>query len=77
MPKNDAVNRRVVLVARPRGLPTLQDFRLEEAPVPTPSEGELLLRTLHLSLDPYMRNLMGEIGPTFEILDLRAHGVLH
>ncbi|PTL76512.1 NADP-dependent oxidoreductase [Vitiosangium sp. GDMCC 1.1324] len=65
MPQRDAVNRRVVLAARPRGQPTPQDFRLEEAAVPTPNEGEVLLRTLYLSLDPYMRNLMDEIGPTY------------
>ena len=65
MPQKDTVNRRIVLAARPRGVPTLQDFRLEEAPVPTPDEGQVLLRTLYLSLDPYMRNLMDEIGPTY------------
>jgi NADPH-dependent curcumin reductase len=65
MPQSDTVNRRVVLAARPRGLPTPQDFRLEEAAVPTPNEGQVLLRTLYLSLDPYMRGLMNEIGPTY------------
>ncbi len=59
------VNRRIALAARPQGLPTLQDFRLEQAGVPTPAEGQVLLRTLYLSLDPYMRNLMEEIGPTY------------
>ncbi|MGH8586759.1 MAG: NADP-dependent oxidoreductase [Gammaproteobacteria bacterium] len=65
MPQSDTVNRRVVLAARPRGLPTPQDFRLEETGVPTPGEGQVLLRTLYLSLDPYMRELMNEIGPTY------------
>ncbi|NMO15895.1 NADP-dependent oxidoreductase [Pyxidicoccus fallax] len=65
MPQRDTVNRRVVLAARPRGLPTSRDFRLEEAAVPTPKEGEVLLRTLYLSLDPYMRNVMEEIGPVY------------
>lgn len=65
MPQSDTVNRRIVLAARPRGLPTLQDFRLEEMAVPTPGKGQVLLRTLYLSLDPYMRNLMDEIGPTY------------
>jgi NADPH-dependent curcumin reductase len=65
MPQSDTVNRRVVLAARPRGLPTPQDFRLEEAAVPTANEGQVLLRTLYLSLDPYMRGLMNEIGPTY------------
>lgn len=65
MPQTAAINRRVVLAARPRGLPTPQDFRLDEAAVPTPNEGQMLLRTLYLSLDPYMRQLMNEIGPTY------------
>lgn len=65
MPQSDAVNRRIVLAARPQGAPTPQDFRIEETPVPTPGEGQVLLRTLYLSLDPYMRNLMDEIGPGY------------
>lgn len=65
MPVAPTVNRRITLAARPKGRPTLQDFRLEEAPVPTPAEGQVLLRTLYLSLDPYMRNLMEEVGPGY------------
>jgi NADPH-dependent curcumin reductase CurA len=66
MPQEDTVNRRVVLVARPRGLPTLQNFRLDEtAVVPTPDDRQVLLRTLYVSLDPYMRELMNEIGPLY------------
>lgn len=59
-------NRRIVLAARPHGLPTLQDFRLEQAPPPaSPEQGQVLLQTLYLSLDPYMRQLMNEIGPVY------------
>ncbi len=65
MPQHDIVNRRVLLAARPRGLPTTQDFHLEETAVPAPGEGQVLLRTLYLSLDPYMRNLMDEVGPAY------------
>jgi NADPH-dependent curcumin reductase len=60
-----ALNRRFVLTSRPRGLPTPQDFRLEKIPVAAPGAGQLLLRTLYLSLDPYMRNVMEEIGPVY------------
>lgn len=60
MPQSPRINRRIVLAARPQGAPTLQDFRLEEAPVPAPSEGEVLLRTVYLSLDPYMRGRMSD-----------------
>jgi len=65
MPQSDAVNRRVLLAARPNGLPAPQHFRLEEAAVPAPGEGQVLLRTQYLSIDPYMRNLMDEIGPGY------------
>lgn len=65
MPQSDTLNRRIVLAARPRGLPTPGDFRLEETAVPTPGEGQVLLRTLHLSLDPYMRQLMDEVAPVY------------
>ena len=59
------INRRIVLAARPDGRPAASDFRLESAPVPTPSNGQVLLQTLWLSLDPYMRNLMEEAGPGY------------
>ncbi len=53
-----AVNRRIVLASRPEGMPTPANFRLEEAPVPEPRHGEVLVRALWLSLDPYMRGRM-------------------
>jgi NADPH-dependent curcumin reductase CurA len=52
------LNRRIVLAARPEGEPTPADFRLEEVPAPEPGPGEILLKTLYLSLDPYMRGRM-------------------
>jgi len=51
----DVTNRRVVLSAHPVGFPKDTDFELIEDSIPEPSDGELLLRTLYLSLDPYMR----------------------
>ena len=51
----DITNRRVVLSAHPVGFPQDSDFELIEDPIPEPNDGELLLRTLYLSLDPYMR----------------------
>ena len=51
-------NRRIVLAERPRGLPELSDFRLETSPLPEPAEGEVLVRSAYLSLDPYMRGRM-------------------
>jgi len=54
------VNRRIVLARRPQGMPVAEDFRLEEAPVPAPAAGQVLLRTRFLSLDPYMRGRMSD-----------------
>ena len=50
--------RQIVLAARPSGKPTLSDFRLEEASIPTPGPGQFLVRVQYLSLDPYMRGRM-------------------
>jgi NADPH-dependent curcumin reductase CurA len=55
-----AVNRRIVLASRPQGRPSAANFRLEEAPVPEPGPGEVLCRTIYLSLDPYMRGRMSD-----------------
>jgi NADPH-dependent curcumin reductase CurA len=52
------VNRRFVLASRPVGKPTTDNFRLESVPLPQPGEGEILLQTRYLSLDPYMRGRM-------------------
>lgn len=60
MPQNTTVNRRIVLGNRPRGAPTAADFRIENASVPEPGAGQVLLRTLYLSLDPYMRGRMSD-----------------
>jgi len=51
-------NRRIVLVSRPEGEPKPAHFRLETADIPEPKEGQVLLRNLWLSLDPYMRGRM-------------------
>jgi NADPH-dependent curcumin reductase len=48
-------NRQVLLKRRPTGAPTSADFEIAEAPLPDPGEGEVLVRGIYLSLDPYMR----------------------
>ena len=52
------VNRQILLKSRPEGAPSLDNFELTESPVREPGEGEVLTRTLYLSLDPYMRGRM-------------------
>ena len=74
--QTEKCNRQIILAARPQGLPVLENFRVDEKPVPTPDEGQVLLRTLYLSLDPYMRNLMDEIGPGYApSINLNEHMV--
>ncbi len=53
-------NRRWVLASRPQGAPVADNFRLEEQPVPALADGQILLRTIWLSLDPYMRGRMSD-----------------
>ena len=55
-----ATNTQVRLAARPSGFPDASSFKIEEAPVPEPKEGEVLVRNHFLSLDPYMRGRMNE-----------------
>ena len=56
--------KRVVLASRPKGEPKASDFRVEEYAPPAPGEGQVLLRTVWLSLDPYMRGRMSD-GPSY------------
>ena len=58
MPKNIEYNRSIVLATRPHGAPVPENFRMDKTPVPQPGEGQILLRTEYLSLDPYMRGRM-------------------
>lgn len=60
MPQSTTTNRRFVLAERPRGEPNEQTLRLETGEVPTPVDGQMLLRTVFLSLDPYMRGRMSD-----------------
>ncbi len=56
MPKS--LNRQILLANRPVGMPKTSDFRLQETSIPTPADGQVLCKTLYLSLDPYMRGRM-------------------
>jgi NADPH-dependent curcumin reductase CurA len=60
MPQTATTNRRLVLQQRPHGAPDANTFHLDETPVPQPQEGQVLLRTLYLSLDPYMRGRISD-----------------
>lgn len=60
MTQSETTNRRVVLAERPQGLPDDNTLRLEKTDIPTAGAGEMLLRTVYLSLDPYMRGRMND-----------------
>ncbi|HDY7970895.1 TPA: NADP-dependent oxidoreductase [Vibrio vulnificus] len=53
-------NRQIVLTSRPVGAPTAENFALTQSDIPTPAQGEILLRSVYLSLDPYMRGRMSD-----------------
>jgi len=55
-----ATYQRIVLASRPRGVPTPENFRLENVPIPDVGEGQVLVRNHFLSLDPYMRGRMDD-----------------
>jgi hypothetical protein len=57
-------NRQILLKSRPTGAPSTANFELVRAETPEPKDGEVLLRTLFLSLDPYMRGRMND-GPSY------------
>ena len=60
MTQTTTTNRSIVLNSRPHGAPTAANFGLQNTAVPVPQEGQVLLRTLYLSLDPYMRGRMSD-----------------
>lgn len=51
-------NTRVVLASRPKGNPVPENYRIENETVPELNEGQVLIKVLYLSLDPYMRGRM-------------------
>lgn len=60
MTQSIQINRQVLLASRPIGAPQLDNFQIEQGTVPTIQKGEVLLRTVYLSLDPYMRGRMND-----------------
>ena len=52
---------RIALASRPKGAPVAENFRLEEAELPEPGQGEVLVRVIWMSLDPYMRGRMDDV----------------
>jgi NADPH:quinone reductase len=64
------VNRRVTLASRPNGFPKESDFALEEGTIPLPEAGEVLVRNLWVSVDPYQRGRMSQARSYARSLEL-------
>jgi len=63
-------NKEIRLASRPQGLPTVDNFEFVDAETPNPRDGEVVLRTLYISVDPYLRGRMREgrsYIPPFEV----------
>ncbi len=71
--------KQIKLKKRPVGTPVLDDFEFTEAPIASPSEGEVLVKTLYISVDPYLRgrmqNTKSYIAP-FELNEVITSGVV-
>ena len=73
------INRQILLVKRPIGIPDESCFKLVTSSIPTPANGQLLLRTRFLSVDPYMRGRMNDrksYVPPFQLNEVLNGGVV-
>ena len=58
--QNQKINRQIKLASRPTGEPKAENFDMATSDIPAPNDNEMLLRTVYLSLDPYMRGRMSD-----------------
>ncbi|MBC8258901.1 MAG: NADP-dependent oxidoreductase [SAR324 cluster bacterium] len=73
------INRQIVLAQRPSGKPESANFRLKESTIPVPEDGQVLCKTIFLSLDPYMRGRMNagkSYAPPVEIDEVMGAGTV-
>ena len=76
---SNGVSREIRLAARPVGAPKETDFELAECPIPSPVEGEVLVRNVYMSVDPYMRARMSEVksyAPSFRVGEAMTGGAV-
>ena len=76
---NEITNTAILLTNRPIGMPTEADFEFIETTIPTPNDDEVLLRTLYLSVDPYMRGRMNDEKsyiPPFKLNEVITGGIV-
>ncbi|MCK6259308.1 NADP-dependent oxidoreductase [Fictibacillus sp. KIGAM418] len=73
------INQHILLTSRPKGMPTMDNFKFEDIAIPEPQNGQVLLKTLYLSVDPYMRGRMNDTKsyvPPFELNKAISGGVV-
>jgi leukotriene B4 12-hydroxydehydrogenase/15-oxo-prostaglandin 13-reductase len=73
------MNKQILLAARPVGFPKDSDFKLVETPVPTIGDGQILVRSIYLSVDPYMRGRMNDVksyAPPVQIGEVMGGGAV-
>jgi NADPH-dependent curcumin reductase CurA len=73
------ISREIRLAARPQGAPAPEHFQLEEVQIPDPSEGQILVKNLYMSVDPYMRGRMRDAKsyiPPFQIGEVLSGGAV-
>jgi len=66
------INRQVRLKSRPSGIPQAEHFEIVNAPVPEPSENEVLVRNIYLSVDPAMRGWISDVTSYMEPVQVGA-----
>ena len=74
-----SVNKQICLASRPSGWVELDNFELKESAIPDPGEGEILVRNIYMSVDPYMRGRMNDAKsyvPPFAIGEVLQAGVV-
>ena len=59
---HERVSRQVRLKSRPSGIPQAEHFEIVEVPVPEPSDGQVLVRNIYLSVDPAMRGWVSAVA---------------
>ena len=72
-------NKEIRFSSRPTGLPTPQNFQIVDSEVPQPNDGEVLVRTVYISVDPDLRGRMREgrsYVPPFEIGEVIRSGLV-
>ena len=73
------MNRQITLASRPVGYPKESDFSVVEVPIPKPEDGQVLVKTIYLSVDPYTRgriNAAKSYAANVEIDEVMVGGVI-